>query len=101
MNQLKTGEIIGQFQFIKANRQKGIGKTGNPYDFANLTISDGLESFEVSINPPLATSINEGLIDIKKADVVQVVISLESSHRGLEWVVQGIKKVESKELVKN
>jgi hypothetical protein len=104
MNQLnlKRGEIVAQWQFIKANRQKGIGKTSKePYDFANVTVSDGLESFEIPMFPPLATSINEGLINIKKADDVQFKLALESSHRGLEWVVQEVLKVEVKELVKN
>lgn len=99
---LQTGEIIAQWKFIKANRQKGIGaKNGNPYDFANITVSDGDESFEVACFPPLATMILEGVIGLSKRDIFQATLELETSHRGLDWVIKDIQKVEVKELVKN
>lgn len=60
--------------YIRHERNKGISKTDKEYDFANLTLSDGLESFKVSIEPYLCET--PLLQNLKKGDKVSV--SLEA-----------------------
>ncbi|MGE7839136.1 hypothetical protein [Viridibacillus arvi] len=40
--------------FIRAERNKGISqKNGEAFDFASVTLSDGLESFKLDVKPVL------------------------------------------------
>jgi hypothetical protein len=93
--------LKGDYIYIKPNRVQGISaKNQKPYDFANLTVSDGLESFEMACKPSLATALEENE-NLRKGDSIVVEVELTSGQRGLEYLVVYVKKVEKKELVKN
>lgn len=75
-----------QLTFVRSERIKGTSKkTGNDYDLANVTISDGLESLKLPLEPSLCE--NENFQNLRKGDAVTVVIDLVERFNRVDFVV--------------
>lgn len=75
-----------QLTFVRSERIKGVSKrTGNDYDIANVTISDGLESIKLSVEPILFES--ESFANLRKGDKVTVVIDAKERFNNINFVV--------------
>lgn len=83
--------FTGNLLYITHERKKGISqKSGNEYDFANITLSNGLISFTVDMKP----SLNELplLDDLRLGDKVVVTLNYESRYGKDEEIVTDVKK---------
>ncbi|PJO44101.1 hypothetical protein [Lysinibacillus xylanilyticus] len=77
-------------KFIRAERNKGYSeKSKKDYDFANITLSDGLESLKIDIVPELAEQYQN---TFKKGDNVVITIDMTESNNRLKFVVTDVKK---------
>lgn len=65
-------------KFVKVDHLKGTSKAGNPYEFANITLSDGIESFKL----PLDLSIVPTAKMFTRGEDVKVVIDLVKDDEG-------------------
>lgn len=75
-----------QLTFVRSERIKGVSKkTGNDYDIANVTISDGLESIKLPVEPILFES--ESFANLRKGDKVTVVIDAKERFNNINFVV--------------
>ncbi|PJO44011.1 hypothetical protein, partial [Lysinibacillus xylanilyticus] len=64
-------------------------KSKKDYDFANITLSDGLESLKIDIVPELAEQYQN---TFKKGDNVVITIDMTESNNRLKFVVTDVKK---------
>lgn len=75
--------------YIRHARNKGVGtKSGNPYDFANIILSDGLESFKLDMKPELAET--RLLQDIKKGTVVNIEVDVFENFDKTAFIVSDV-----------
>lgn len=75
--------------FIRHERNTGVGKESNkPYDFANLTLSDGLESFKMPIEPHLTES--KLMHDLKKGDKVTITVDVFENFNRTQFIVSAV-----------
>jgi len=75
--------------YIRHARNKGIGnKSGNPYDFANIILSDGLESFKLDMKPELTET--RLMQDIKKGAVVNVEVDVYENFDKTAFIVSDV-----------
>lgn len=75
--------------YIRHARNKGIGaKSGQPYDFANIILSDGLESFKLDMKPELAET--RLLQDIKKGAVVNIDVDVYENFDKTAYIVSEV-----------
>lgn len=80
--------------YIRHERNKGIGqKSQQPYDFANIIVSDGLESFKFDMKPELAES--RVLQDIKKGTLVDIEMNVFEKFDKNVFIVSSV-NLESK-----
>lgn len=78
--------------YIRHSRNKGIGKESKKaYDFCNITLSDGLESFDLEMEPHLDESPD--LVNLNKGDVVNLKIDVYQSFNRTQFKVVDVKKV--------
>lgn len=76
--------------FIRAERNKGYSeKKQKDYDFANITLSDGLESLKVDINPELVEHCHSAF---KKGDKVAITVDITEMNSRTVFVVTEVKK---------
>lgn len=76
--------------FIRAERNKGYSeKSKKDYDFANITLSDGLESLKMDIVPELAEQ-TQSLF--KKGDNVVITVDISEANNRTKFVVSNVKK---------
>lgn len=81
-----------QLTFVRSQRIRGVSKkTGNDYDIATVTISDGLESIKLSVDPVLFES--ESFANLRKGDKVTVVIDAQEGFNGVNFVVISVTQV--------
>jgi hypothetical protein len=81
-------QSIKPLVFIRAERNKGYSeKSKKDYDFANITLSDGLESLKMDINPELVPTLS-----FKKGDNVIVTVDVSESNNRTKFVVSEVKK---------
>lgn len=79
--------LNGEFVFIRAERIEGISsKTNKPYDIGKLTVSDGLESFDMDINPNLVPMLGH----ITKGDKVKLNVEVTPGFRGTNYQVNKV-----------
>lgn len=79
-------------KFVKHNYQNGISqKSGKPYEFGNITYSDGLESIKLNIKP---TPQFVGKLDtfVRGDDVYLVLEPQEGFNDSIEFVVTDVRK---------
>jgi len=75
--------------YIRHERNRGIGnKSQQPYDFANIILSDGLESFKLDMKPELSEV--RLLQDIKKGAVVNVEIDVYEKFDKTAFIVTNV-----------
>lgn len=75
-----------QLTFVRSERIKGVSqKTGKDYDLAFVTISDGLESLKLPLEPSLTDS--DSFKQLRKGDGVTVVIDLVDQFNRINFVV--------------
>lgn len=78
--------------YIKHERNKGVSKkSGNEYDIANITLSNGLVSFKIDIKP-FITETPE-LQNLRMGDKVNVVVDVEERFNNDVFFVSDVKKV--------
>jgi len=76
--------------FIRAERNKGYSeKSKKDYDFANITLSDGLESLKMDIVPELAEQYKNSF---KKGDNVVITVDVSELNNRARFVVTEVKK---------
>lgn len=76
--------------FIRAERNRGYSeKSKKDYDFANITLSDGLESLKVDIEPELAERCQGAF---KKGDNVVITVDISEMNNRARFVVTDVKK---------
>lgn len=76
--------------FIRAERNKGYSeKSKKDYDFANITLSDGLESLKMDIVPELAEQYQSSF---KKGDNVVITVDISEMNNRTKFVVTEVKK---------
>jgi len=74
--------------FIRAERNKGYSeKSKKDYDFANITLSDGLESLKMDITPDLVANL-----DFRKGDKVVITVDVSESNNRTKFMVTEVKK---------
>lgn len=77
--------------FIRSERNKGYSeKSKKDYDFANITLSDGLESLKMDIVPELAEQYQNSF---KKGDNVVITVDISESNNRTKFIVSEVKKV--------
>lgn len=75
--------------YIRHVRNKGIGqKSQQPYDFANIILSDGLESFKLDMKPELSET--RLLLDIKKGTLVNVEVDVYENFDKTAFIVSDV-----------
>lgn len=77
-----------KLNFIRCEHRKGVSNnTGKEYEIANVTLSDGLESFTMDIEPgriPTAKSFSKG-------DLVNIEVDVINGFNRTRFVVTNIK----------
>lgn len=96
MAELKDGKELGfmgkRLTYIRHERNAGVSsKSGKPYDFCNITLSDGLESFVMDMEHHLNESPD--LLDLNKGDLINLKIDVYESFNRTQFKVVGVKKV--------
>lgn len=85
---LKGDKLI----YIKHERNKGVSKkSGNEYDIATVTLSNGLVSFKMDVKPFLTET--PALQELRMGDVVNVLVDVEERFNNDVFYVSDIKKV--------
>lgn len=75
--------------YIRHERNQGIGKnSGQPYDFANITLSDGLESFKLDLKPELTEKST--LENLRKGDKVTVIVDVYENFNRTQFIVSDV-----------
>jgi len=75
--------------YIRHSRNKGIGaKSGQPYDFANIILSDGLESHKMDMKPELAET--RLLQDVKKGTIVNIEVDVYENFDKTAFIVSEV-----------
>lgn len=75
--------------YIRHDRMQGIGaKSGKPYDFANVTLSDGLESFKLDIRPEMTESSK--VLALRKGDKVNIKVDVFENFNKTAFMVSEI-----------
>ena len=78
--------------YIKHERNKGVSKkSGNEYDIANITLSNGPVSFKIDIKP-FITETPE-LQNLRMGDKVNVIVDVEERFNNDVFFVSDVKKV--------
>lgn len=70
--------LNGKLLFVKLDHLKGTSQKGNDYEFASITLSDGLDGFKLPLDLailPIAKSLNRG-------EQVTVVIDVTQDEEG-------------------
>lgn len=63
--------LRGKFGFIRHEHNQGVSqKNGQPYDFASVTLSDGIESFQADLDQAVIPSLS----GLRKGDQVNIEI---------------------------
>lgn len=76
--------------FIRAERNQGYSeKKKREYDFASVTLSDGLESLKMDIVPDLVPQYEKLF---KKGDSVVISVDISESNNRTIFIVNEIKK---------
>lgn len=77
--------------FIRAERVNGVkAETGREYDFGFITVSDGLESVKMSIEPSLVET--QGIKSLKKGDKIKITVDVVERSNRLNFVVSNVEK---------
>lgn len=73
--------------FIRAEKNEGVSKnSGLPYCFANLTVSDGMESFKLDLNPEIVPL----MAAFKKGDKVNIVVDVRENFNRNQFLVTDV-----------
>lgn len=73
--------------FVAANRIQGTNKTGNPYDFANIELSDGIGSLEMPLEPHLAEQCNQ---TFGRGQEVKIVVDARKQFGRTQFIVKDV-----------
>lgn len=75
--------------FVRAEHLTGTSKkTGNPYEICNVTLSDGIESFELPFAPQLVHPLSQ----LQRGDKVNVFTAVEQRFNKSQTVVVNVLK---------
>lgn len=82
--------FTGEYQFIKSQRNRGLSKKDQtPYDFASITLSDGLESIKHNLDPQV---VEKGTLDhVKRGQNVEVTLECSEGFNRVDYTVTGVK----------
>jgi len=74
--------------FIRHEHRKGISqKNEMPYEFANVTLSDGLESFKINLDLAIVPIVER----FKKGDAVNIVVDvLEGFNNRSDFLITDV-----------
>lgn len=72
--------------YIRHEKIEGIAKSGQPYCFARLTLSDGLESFKMDVNPEL----DNHLSTFRRGDKVDITVVIGESFNKTTFNVSAV-----------
>lgn len=73
--------------FIRAEKIEGTSaKSGLPYCFANLTVSDDMESFKLDLNPDLVPL----LAGYNKGDKINIVVDVRENFNRNQFIVTNV-----------
>lgn len=78
----------GKFKFVELQNVKGEGAKG-PYHFANVTLSDGLESIELSADLALIPTLEQ----LKRGQDIQVTTSVRKNGYNHNITVKRVQTV--------
>lgn len=82
-----------QLIYVKHERNKGVSKkSGNEYDIATITLSNGIVSFKVDMKPFLAD--NPILQNLRMGDKVNVTVDVEERFNNDVFVITDVQKVD-------
>lgn len=62
--------------FVESEHRRGTNKDGVPYEFANITLSDGLESFKIPLSLDLVNSIG----NLKRKDLINIQVDISIGY---------------------
>lgn len=82
--------LSGNLIFIRHDRIQGTNDKGNNYDFANVTLSDGLESFTLGLDLSILPMVQ----NFRRGDNVLLTVDLQNQGRNVRLIVSDIKKEE-------
>lgn len=82
--------FTGEYQYVSHNRQRGLSKKDKtPYDFASITLSDGLESIPHNLDVQL---VEKGIFDnLKRGQNVEVVLECSEGYNRVNYTVTGVR----------
>lgn len=87
----KIEPFKGVYQFVTHKRNRGNSKKDNsPYDFATITLSDGLLSVKHDMKPHLVET--HAFQNLKRGDFVEVTIDAEEGYNRTDYIVTDLKK---------
>lgn len=75
--------------FVRSERIQGENKEGKPYDFGNVTFSDGFESVTLPIDKEKVLSLNQ---IFKKGDKVNIVVDVQMNGTRAYFAVSEVLK---------
>lgn len=84
--------IQGTLKFIRVERNQGTSAAGKDYDVSTLTVSDGDESFPVSIEGRLVSGMQA---ELRKGDFVELTFQASAAYKGTRYNVIEYKKVQA------
>lgn len=81
--------LKGKLKYIRHARIQGVSnKNQLPYDFANITLSDGDESFKLDLTTNLAET--RLLQDLKKGTMVNIEVDVIQDNNRTQFIVSDI-----------
>lgn len=87
--------LKGELVYIRHEHRSGIGKTsGEPYEFANVTLSDGLESIKLNIDLQIVPMF-EGF---KKGEKIAITVDLIEAFNRLDLLIVDVALFENKKV---
>lgn len=84
--------LSGELIFIRHDRVTGTNDKGVNYDFANITLSDGLESFTLGLDLSILPMVS----NLKKGDNINLTVDIANVGRNVRFSVSDVIKIEKK-----
>lgn len=62
--------------YVRHEHRKGVSKDGNDYEFANVTLSDGLESFTLNIDFSILPMFDQ----FRKGEAIDITVDVDIGY---------------------
>lgn len=70
--------LNGKLSFVKLDHLKGTSQSGHDYEFANVTLSDGLDGFKLNLSLDLVDVVR----NFKRGDFVKIALDVRFDEFG-------------------